>query len=182
MAGKLTTAFGLRTVASASLFLAASALVLLSMSNLAEPGLIVPALLATLGLMLSIGLTASSIAIMSSVEASEGASAGALEATAYELGAGFGITLFGVFTSALFGRALSLPANIPAEIANRASQSIGDAMIIAKQLPGDDAQALIEAGQAAFNSAHSLLLATAGALLITLTLVVFLLLKPRPIA
>lgn len=181
VAGKLTTAFGLRTVASASLFLAASALVLLSMSNLSAPGLIVPALLASLGLTLSIGLTASSIAIMSSVEASEGASAGALEAMAYELGAGFGITLFGVFTSALFGRALSLPANIPPELGDRASQSIGDTMIIAKQLPGKDAQALIEAGRSAFEGAHSLLLATAGAFLITLALAVFLLLKPRPI-
>lgn len=179
VAGRLTSAFGLRTVASASLVLAASALILLSISNLAEPGLIVPALLASLGLALSIGLTASSIAIMGAVQASEGASAGALEATAYELGAGFGITLFGVFTSFLFGRALSMPASIPAELKGQASRSIGDTMIIAEQLPTGEAQPLIAAGQAAFNSAHSILLAAAGALLMALALVVFLLLKSR---
>lgn len=179
VAGTLTNLFGLRTVASASLLLAGGALILLSMSNLAEPGLIVPGLLATLGLTLSIGLTASSIAIMGSVEASEGASAGALEATAYELGTGFGITLFGVFTSALFSRALSMPANVPAGLSERASLSIGDTMIVANELPDVDAQILIEAGRAAFDSAHSTLLGAAGAVLLVLALGVFLLLKRR---
>ena len=180
LAGKLTTAFGLRAVASTSLLLAASALILLSLSDLAEPGLVVPALLGGLGLTLSIGLTASSIAIMSAVEASEGASAGALEATAYELGAGFGITLFGVFTSLLFSRAIAMPDSIPAELAGQASRSIGDAMIVAGALPAREAQPLIAAGQAAFDSAHATLLAAAGALLLILTLAVFLLLRRQP--
>ncbi|MEN5145553.1 MULTISPECIES: MFS transporter [Brevundimonas] len=179
VAGRLTTAFGLRAVASVSLLLAAAALILLSISDLAEPGFIVPALLASLGLALSIGLTASSIAIMGAVKASEGASAGALEATAYELGAGFGITLFGVFTSVLFSRRLDMPANTPAELAAQASRSIGDTMIVAKQLPPEEAAPLIQAGQAAFNNAHSVILAVAGVLLLALALVVFLLLEHR---
>lgn len=177
LAGKLTTAFGLRAVASTSLFLAASALILLSISDLATPGLVVPALLGSLGLTLSIGLTASSIAIMSAVEASEGASAGALEATAYELGAGFGITLFGVFTSLLFSRAITMPDSISPELAGQASRSIGDTMIVAGRLPANEAQPLIAAGQAAFDSAHSTLLIVAGALLLGLSISVSFLLK-----
>ena len=65
--------------------------------------------LALLGLTLSIGLTASSIAIMG---ADKGGAAGSLEATVYELGTGFGITCFGVFMSSVFSRAVLPPATL----------------------------------------------------------------------
>ena len=69
-------------------------------------------MLALLGLTLSIGLTASSIAIMGSVVADKGGAAGSLEATAYELGTGLGITFFGVFMSDVFSRAILLPSTL----------------------------------------------------------------------
>jgi hypothetical protein len=62
-----------------------------------------------LGLTLSIGLTASSIAIMG---ADKGRAAGSLEAIAYELGTGSGITCFGVFMSSVFSRAMLPPATL----------------------------------------------------------------------
>ncbi|GAA2813183.1 hypothetical protein GCM10010836_00080 [Aminobacter aminovorans] len=56
----------------------------LARSDFHDPGFLVPFALAALGLTLSIGLTASSIAIMGSVDASKGGAAGSLEATGYE--------------------------------------------------------------------------------------------------
>lgn len=49
----------------------------LPFSDFHAPGIVVPALLALLGLILSVRLTASSIAIMGSVEPTKGAAAGA---------------------------------------------------------------------------------------------------------
>ncbi len=130
-AGYLSHRFGLRLVASLSLFTSAIALVVLAASDFHQPGLLVPVMLAVLGLMLSIGLTASSIAIMGSVEAEKGAAAGSLEATGYELGTGLGITLFGVFMSAVFSRNIVLPSGLAAEQAEQAARSIGDVYLIA---------------------------------------------------
>ncbi|MDI9757457.1 MFS transporter, partial [Acinetobacter baumannii] len=64
IAGFLSNKFGLRLVATFSLILAAIALISLSYSDFHHPGIIVPFILASIGLTLSIGLTASSIAIM----------------------------------------------------------------------------------------------------------------------
>ena len=107
-----------------------------------------PAMLAVLGLALSIGLTASSIAIMGSVDASKGGAAGSLEATAYELGTGLGITVFGVFMSKVFGSTLSLPAELAPALAERAARSIGDSYVVAGELPAAQGNALIEAAAA----------------------------------
>jgi len=74
---------------------------------------------ALLGLTLSIGLTASSIAIMGSVEASKGGAAGSLQVTAYELGTGLRITFFGVFMSDIFSRTISLSVDLAKPLAER---------------------------------------------------------------
>lgn len=68
--------------------------------------LLIAGMLALLGLPLSIGLTASSIAIMGSVEASKG-------------GAGLGISFFGVFMFNIFSRTISLPVDLAKPLAER---------------------------------------------------------------
>ncbi|MFN4154997.1 MAG: MFS transporter [Paracoccaceae bacterium] len=176
LAGKLTTMFGLRVVASLSLLLSAGALAGLAFSDFNDPGLIVPGLLAALGLTLSIGLTASSIAIMGSVEASKGGAAGSLEATSYELGTGLGITLFGVFMAGIFGRTIALPEGLPPELAVQAARSIGDSYLVAQKLTEGPAAALIAAGKAAFSTTHAVLLTTSAGLIGVLAVVVFFLL------
>lgn len=141
-----------------------------------------PILLAALGLSLSIGLTASSIAIMGAAEAHEAGAAGSLEATGYELGSGLGITLFGVFMSVVFGRNLSLPEGIPDVLAQQAALSIGDAYIIAQQVGADQEAAIIAAGKVAFSATHSVLLTTAAVLMGLLTILVYCLLhQSRPV-
>ncbi|MGC3450463.1 MFS transporter, partial [Pseudomonas aeruginosa] len=64
--------------------------------------------------------------IKGAVEATKGAAAGTLEATAYELGSGLGITFYGVFMSSVFSRSLSLPTELDPALAGRAAKSIGD--------------------------------------------------------
>ena len=122
MAGYLSNLCGLRLVASASLVVSCVALAFLAFADFNAPGFRVPAMLALLGLTLSIGLTASSIAIMGSVEPSKGAAAGALEATAYELGTGLGITFFGVFMSAVYSHRILLPGDLDKSLAERSAR------------------------------------------------------------
>ena len=177
LAGFLSNQLGLRAVASASLLIAALCLVALAQSDFHDPGLIVPACLVLLGLSLSIGLTASSIAIMGAVEAEKAGAAGSLEATGYELGAGLGITFFGVALSAIYMGAMVFPADIPAELADAASHSIGDTYVLAGKLPQDVAATLVAAGKSAFSQAHAVLLTAAGTLIGLLSAAVFLALK-----
>ena len=176
VAGWLSARYGLRLVASLSLVVAALSLSWLAVEDFGTPGLIVPVLLALLGLALSIGLTASSIAIMGSVDASKGGAAGSLEATGYELGTGLGITLFGVFMSVIFGRNLIVPVGLPPDIVDQAAVSMGDTYLAARQLSGDQAVALVDAGKAAFSATHSVLLLTTAALIVGLAVLVFFLL------
>ncbi|MAM56438.1 MAG: MFS transporter [Salinicola sp.] len=177
VAGYLSNLFGLRLVASLSLAIAAAALACLARSDFEHPGLTVPLMLALLGLALSIGLTASSIAIMSSVASSQGGAAGSLEATAYELGSGLGITLFGVFLSSVYSRTIVLVPDIPSSQVERAARSIGDSYVVARDLAEPQAEALIAAGKTAFSSSHSILLMTAAALLAALSILVIYLLR-----
>ncbi len=173
VAGYLSNRFGLRLVATLSLAISAVALVCLAHSDFHDPGILVPFALAVLGLTLGIGLTASSIAIMGSVDASKGGAAGSLEATGYELGTGLGITLFGVVTSAVFSRAIELPAHLAQNLAEQASKTIGDTFIVAGLIAGEQGAALIEAGKVAFSQAHAVLLMTAAGVIAMLAVVVF---------
>lgn len=173
VAGYLSNLFGLRLVASLSLLVSAIALGFLAVSDFHDPGLIVPVSLAVLGLMLSIGLTASSIAIMGSVEASKGGAAGSLEATSYELGTGLGISLFGVFMSAAYRRAIAIPEELALDEAEQAVRSIGDTYLVAQRLGVARAATLIDAGKVAFSTTHSVLLSTAAGLIRVLAVLVF---------
>ena len=177
LAGYLSNRFGLRAVASLSLLVSAGALGFVALADLHEPGVSVPVVLAVLGLALSIGLTASSIAIMGAVEASKGGAAGALEATAYELGTGLGITFFGVFMSSVYGHTIALPKELAAALAERAARSIGDSYLVAAELPAEQGSAVIAAAKAAFSSTHSVLLCTAAVVVGVLAVVVFRLFK-----
>lgn len=173
VAGYLSNRFGLRLVATFSLAVAAGALAFIAQSDFHNPGLFVPVALAILGLTLSIGLTASSIAIMGSVDASKGGAAGSLEATGYELGTGLGITLFGVFLSSVYSRAIDIPSSLSQSFAEQASRTIGDTYIVSSELPPEQATALINAGKAAFTQAHAVLLLTSAAAIMLLAVVVF---------
>jgi len=176
IAGYITATLGLRPVASVSLLAAAASLAGLGFSDFHELGWQVIALMAVLGLALSIGLTASSIAIMSSAPAEKAGSAGALESTGYELGAGLGISIFGVLLSAIYASAMTIPAALAGRVGTDAANSIGETMIAAERL-GTEGAALAQAGRIAFADAHGIVLLTAAAVIALLSVAVFLILR-----
>jgi DHA2 family multidrug resistance protein-like MFS transporter len=173
MAGLLLRTIGLRWVGSLSLAAASASLAGLAMADLHHGGLGVIALLVVLGLSLSIGLTASSVAIMSSTPAEKAGSAGALEATSYDLGSGLGITGFGIVLGTGYTRSIQLPDGLPPSVAESARHSIGETMSAAKTLGGPQAAELVAAGQAAFSTSHTLVLVSAATLIGVLSVVIW---------
>lgn len=165
MAGYMVAIIGLRVVATASLICSALSLAGLGLRDFQMADELTIALLVLLGLSLSIGLTASSIAIMSSAPAEKAGAAGSLEATGYELGTGLGISLFGIILNLVYGNTLALPDGLSPGAANRALQSLGDTMFVANQLNASASLALSTAGREAFGMAHSSVLITAAYIL-----------------
>jgi len=176
VAGYATALCGLRSVAVTSLLAAAGCLAGLSISDLSHPNMIVITLLTILGISLSIGLTASSIAIMDSSPAEKAGAAGSLEVTGYELGAGLGITFFGVLLSTTYSNTILLPDGLPINMQSIAASSISDTMVIADQL-GSAGTALAQAGRVAFSDAHSIVLLTSASMIAILAVVVFFMLR-----
>ncbi|WP_426110977.1 MFS transporter [Pseudomonas sp. DSP3-2-2] len=177
LSGMILGAVGLRWVASCSLLVSAASLIGLALTGLDNGGVSVVLMLAALGLSLSVGLTASSVAIMSSTPVEKAGSAGALEATSYDLGSGLGITAFGILLVSTYERSIRLPDDIPAAMAEGATRSIGETMISARALGGEQEQQLIAAGQAAFSTSHSMVLLCAAALMGVLSLAIMFVLR-----
>ncbi|MFV0482077.1 MAG: MFS transporter, partial [Campylobacteraceae bacterium] len=137
--GGLTTSFflnkiGLRLLASLTLLIASLSLYGLSMSDFHTVNIQIVLLLVALGLSLSIGLTASSVAIMGSTPVEKAGSAGALEATSYDLGSGLGITIFGLVLVKTYNSHISLSDSLSSKIGESATHSIGETFIDAKDL------------------------------------------------
>ncbi|KFX07485.1 methyl viologen resistance protein SmvA [Pectobacterium betavasculorum] len=176
LAGYATALCGLRSVAVASLLAAAGCLAGLSSSDFSHPSIIVITLLTVLGISLSIGFTASSIAIMNSAPPEKAGAAGSLEVTGYELGASLGITFFGVLLSVTYSNAIRLPDGLPGNMQSTASSSISDTMVIADQL-GTAGTALAQAGRVAFSDAHSIVLLTSASMIAMLAVTVFVALR-----
>lgn len=177
LAGYLTGLVGLRTVAVTALAVAAASLAGLGLSDFHNPGIGVIVLMVTLGLALSIGLTASSIAIMGSAPVEKAGAAGSLEATGYELGAGLGITFFGVLLSASYGAAIRIPTDLVASLPTSAGHSIGETMTAASRIGGVDGSALIAAARLAFSDAHAMVLVSAASLIGVLAVIVLVALR-----
>ncbi len=177
VAGYLSNRFGLRLVASMSMAIAAAALAYLAHADLHVPDWTEPTALAALGLSLSIGLTASSIAIMGAVDASQGGAAGALEATGYELGSGLGIALFGVFMASIYTSTILLPPHLDLALSLQASRSISDSVVVAQGLGIGQAESVIMAAKLAFTTTHSTLLMAAAVLIAVLSVAVFMMLR-----
>lgn len=176
-AGWLVGHFGLRRVASLSLFASAGSFLGIAFSGFQSAGLVLQSSFLVLGLSLSIGLTASSIAIMDAVDDERAGAAGALEATSFELGSGLGIALFGGILSGLYRHIINVPENLPANVAVTAKSSIGETFASAAQLPTGMAETLRSAGQAAFSSSHTILQFFAAFLIGALSFAVWYLLK-----
>ena len=176
IAGKLAGRFRLRWLGTAGLAAAAAALFGISQSNIGGDGVVIGCLMAVLGFSLGVSLLASSAAIMGAAPTEKAGAAGSLEATGYELGAGLGITFFGVLLSAIYHANFSGTAGLGA-VHGVASGSIGEAMVVAGQVGGAEGEAIAAAARVAFASAHGSVLMVTASLIAVLAAVVFVALR-----
>lgn len=164
---------GLRPIATLSLLISGLSLFGLGASDLSQGGIGINIMLIGLGLSLSVGLTASSVAIMGSTPEEKAGAAGALSASSYDLGSALGIAGFGLVLTANYANHIQLPAGLPPEVASKAGLSIGETMLMAQQLGAEQGHELVAAAQQAYSSAHSTVLFSAAALVALLSIVVW---------
>ena len=121
-----------------------------------------------LGFSVASALLASSSAIMAAAPKEKAAAAGAIETMAYELGAGLGIALFGLILTRSYSASIALPSGLSGAMAQQAASSIGEAVSLSQALPAGGGAGADGGGEDGFIQAHSLVLATAGVLLLLL--------------
>lgn len=168
IAGVLVSKLGLREVATGGMLLSALSFIGLSMIDFSTQQWLAWGLMTLLGFSVASALLASSSAIMAAAPKEKAAAAGAIETMAYELGAGLGIALFGLILTRSYTSSIVLPAGVDGAAAEQASSSISEAIKLAQSMPAIPAQHLIEAAKTAFINSHSIVLATAGLLLLLL--------------
>lgn len=168
ISGLLVSQFGLRLVATGGMALSALSFFGLAITNFSTQQWQAWGLMTLLGFSVASALLASTSAIMAAAPAEKATAAGAIETMAYELGAGLGIAIFGLLLSSSFSDAISLPPGLDAQQMERASSSIGEALQLAKNLPPGLARATLVAAKSAFTGAHSIVLMSAGSMLLVL--------------
>ncbi len=168
IAGLLVSRLGLREVATGGMLLSAFSFLGLALTDFSTQQWLAWGLMTLLGFSVASALLASSAAIMAAAPKEKAAAAGAIETMAYELGAGLGIALFGLILTRSYSASIVLPSGLSDAMAQQAASSIGEAVSLTQALPAGVAQALMAAAKTAFIQAHSLVLATAGVLLLLL--------------
>ncbi|WP_171995898.1 MFS transporter [Klebsiella pneumoniae] len=168
IAGLLVSRLGLREVATGGMLLSAFSFLGLALTDFSTQQWLAWGLMTLLGFSVASALLASSSAIMAAAPKEKAAAAGAIETMAYELGAGLGIALFGLILTRSYSASIALPSGLSGAMAQQATSSIGEAVSLSQALPAGVAQALMAAAKTAFIQAHSLVLATAGVLLLLL--------------
>ncbi|HEX5881676.1 MAG TPA: MFS transporter [Actinomycetota bacterium] len=140
------------------------------------------AILVGASLVVSLGLapvfTATTDLIVGSAPPERAGAASGISETGAELGGAFGIAILGSIGAAVYRGVLAdtMPAGIPAEAAAVARDTLGGAMGVAAQLPGELGAALVDAAREAFvqgmqlTVALSAVVAAGGAVMATVLL------------
>mgnify|MGYP001595678979 FL=1 len=179
IASMLVNHFGLRSVASFGMLMSALSLWGLANTDFMQAQMQVWGWMVVLGLSVEIALLASTSAIMSSVPPSKATAAGAIEGMAYELGAGLGIAFFGLMLSWFYANSIVVPVDVPHNIIEQVSSSIGEAVQAAKQLQPTIAENVIEAAKQAFSQSHRSVLNLAALLFLILSIFIWFALPKR---
>jgi DHA2 family multidrug resistance protein-like MFS transporter len=125
-------------------------------------------LIAGASIVISVGLapviTLATELIVGSAPPEQAGAATGISETSGELGGALGIALLGSLGTAVYRAELAdtLPADLPAEIADAALDTLGGAMAIAQSLPGAVADAVVAAAQIAFVDALHFVAAVAA--------------------
>jgi DHA2 family multidrug resistance protein-like MFS transporter len=126
------------------------------------------AILVGASLVVSLGLapvfTATTDLIVGSAPPERAGAASGISETGAELGGAFGIAILGSIGAAVYRGVLAdtMPAGIPAEAAAVARDTLGGAMGVAAQLPGELGAALVDAAREAFVQGMQLTVALSG--------------------
>lgn len=147
------------------------------------------ALLIAASMVLSVGLTPvvalTTDLVVGAVEPGRAGAAAALSETSSELGGALGIALLGSLATWVYrsGMAQGMPQGLPESAAQAAGATLGGAVSIAQALATQQADALLQAGRAAFlDGLHAVAAASAAILLATAVLAVLALRHVRPLA
>ncbi|BCI51264.1 MFS transporter [Mycolicibacterium litorale] len=130
------------------------------------------------GVGLGLAFTVASDVILASVPRERAGAAAAVSETAYELGMALGIAVIGSIVTGVY-RALSLPPELPADVAAQARDSLAAATDVAAGLPADQAAALLDAARESFSSGLAIASGVGAALMLSSAVTVWLLLRDR---
>jgi DHA2 family multidrug resistance protein-like MFS transporter len=132
---------------------------------------------------LSVGVgaaeTISNDTILSSVPPDKAGAAAGVSETAYELGAVLGTAVLGAILAASYRSAVVLPDGLGSGAATQAGETLGGALGVAGELPGDQAAALTESAKAAFDSGVGVTSIIAVVLMLVAAAAVQLSMRPR---
>jgi MFS transporter, DHA2 family, multidrug resistance protein len=144
------------------------------------------AILAGASLLVSLGLapvfTATTDLIVSSAPPERAGAASGISETGAELGGALGIAILGSIGVAVYRAQLAdaLPAGLPSEAAAAARDTLGGAVGVAAQLPGQAGAALVEAAQEAFVQGMRLTVVLSAAVAVVVAVVATVLLREVP--
>ncbi|MFE5505115.1 MFS transporter [Amycolatopsis japonica] len=124
-----------------------------------------------LGLGMALALTSSTDTLLSATSADQAGGAAAVEKTGYELGAGFGTTVFGSLAAAVYAGHLTVPAGVPEPARALALSGPAQAEAAASGLTSHLADELLDAAKAACTTGLQVSAAVACGLFLVAVLV-----------
>ncbi|MFF5219357.1 MFS transporter [Micromonospora sp. NPDC000442] len=143
-------------VITAGLLIAAVGFGLTNLLSPTSSPALIAASLALVSLGAGMGLALSNDIIMSSIKPERAGQAAATSETAYEVGTTLGTAVLGGILVAWYTRVVTAGTdalNLPASIAERASSTMAEALLVAGEVGGDDGAAILEVAESAFTDA-----------------------------
>ncbi|MUL49275.1 efflux MFS transporter LfrA [Mycobacterium sp. CBMA293] len=169
---RLTRRFSPQALMVAGLILVAAGFLLILLFRHDLTIVAVIASFTVLELGIGVSQTISNDTIVSSVPPEKAGAASAVSETAYELGAVIGTAALGTMFTAFYRTNIELPAALSPEQSADAGESIGGAISVARTLPTELGDRLVESARAAFDSGIAATASTAATLTLIATLIV----------
>ncbi|GAA0399793.1 MFS transporter [Acrocarpospora corrugata] len=180
LAGLLVGAIGRARVVTLGLLLTAVGMFLYSRIGLDTSYLfILPAMMIS-GVGMGFTFAVTNDTILASVPRERAGAASALAETATEIGGSLGIAVLGSVIGGLYSQNLTLPAGLPATVADAARESLGGAVHAATVLSDEVGPALVDAARRTYVDAMHVSMLTGAALLAVLAFAVLYALRGVP--
>ena len=171
LAVRLVRRFSPAAVITAGLLLNAAAFVLVALTGTWGSDLLLLLAFVLLGAGVGAAETLSNDLILSNVPAPKAGAASAISETAYETGAVLGTAVLGSLLNLAYRHHVEVPADLDASQAAAASETLGGATAVARELPAAVAERLLDSAREAFDSGV-LLTSGIGAVLMVVAAVI----------